>query len=135
MRRGVIGDTSSSAPRPASASLTALVMAVGGDGSALAQALLAETGIGRGRLHVDDAHVGHLARARQQAGRSDGARMGSVHASRSITSSAAHDERLVVRPVEATETDCWLRTGTRRLTLLCCGLQRVVRAHVRVAVG
>jgi hypothetical protein len=66
---------------------------------------------------------------------SDGARMGGVHASRSITSSAAHDQRLVVRPVEATETDCWLRTGTRRLTLLCCGLQRVVRAHVRVAVG
>ena len=30
MRRGVIGETSSSAPRPASASLTALVMAAGG---------------------------------------------------------------------------------------------------------
>src|SRR5437016_1044681 len=58
------------------------------------------------------------------AGRSDGARTGSVHASRSITSSAAHDQRLVVRPVEATETDCWLRTGTPQLPLLCCGLQR-----------
>ena len=39
-----------------SASLTALVMAAGGrDGAALADALLAEARVGRGRLHVDDA--------------------------------------------------------------------------------
>ena len=38
----------------------------GRDGAALAQALLAEARVGRGRLHVHDAHLGHLGGARQQ---------------------------------------------------------------------
>ena len=67
MRRGVSGDSVISTPSGASASLTALAIAAGG---AIAppspMPFWPNARVGRGRLHVIDAHRGHFGGAGQQ---------------------------------------------------------------------